>query len=263
MSTAAVEPLEAEPLEAEAEDQQDEKDVASEGGISTDLVRAYLKEIGKTPLLTAAQEVQLSQRIEAGLFANHKLAQPKLSPALRRDLEWVAAESGLPIVLKGILTREDALLAVEHGAAAVWVSNHGGRQLDGVAAGLDALPEVVEAVNAGFREGEKRAEAAGKQIRVGALLTAMRHAARSREIAELAVHTWDIARATGKSEDLDASVAEYGLVWAKQNLRPQFRGPEDEGKGFGPEVPVPDDAPIYERLAGWFGRDPQWSGKAT
>jgi len=69
------------------------------------------------------------------------------SPALTwRDLEWVAAESGLPIVLKGILTREDALFAVEHGVAAVWVSNHGGRQLDGVAAGLDALPEVVEAV---------------------------------------------------------------------------------------------------------------------
>jgi 4-hydroxymandelate oxidase len=69
------------------------------------------------------------------------------SPALTwGDLEWVAAESGLPIVLKGILTREDALLAVEHGAAAVYVSNHGGRQLDGVAAGLDALPEVVDAV---------------------------------------------------------------------------------------------------------------------
>jgi isopentenyl diphosphate isomerase/L-lactate dehydrogenase-like FMN-dependent dehydrogenase len=62
------------------------------------------------------------------------------------DLDWVAAESRLPIVLKGILTREDAALAVEHGAAAVYVSNHGGRQLDGVAAGLDALPEVVEAV---------------------------------------------------------------------------------------------------------------------
>jgi 4-hydroxymandelate oxidase len=71
----------------------------------------------------------------------------QMSSALTwRDLEWVAAESGLPIVLKGILTREDAALAVEHGAAAVYVSNHGGRQLDGVAAGLDALPEVVEAV---------------------------------------------------------------------------------------------------------------------
>jgi isopentenyl diphosphate isomerase/L-lactate dehydrogenase-like FMN-dependent dehydrogenase len=63
-----------------------------------------------------------------------------------RDLEWIRAELPLPLVLKGILTREDAELAVEHGADAVWVSNHGGRQLDGVAAGLDALPEVAEAV---------------------------------------------------------------------------------------------------------------------
>jgi isopentenyl diphosphate isomerase/L-lactate dehydrogenase-like FMN-dependent dehydrogenase len=69
------------------------------------------------------------------------------SPAVTwRDLEWIRTETQLPLVLKGILTREDALLAVEHGADAVWVSNHGGRQLDHVAAGLDALPEVVESV---------------------------------------------------------------------------------------------------------------------
>jgi isopentenyl diphosphate isomerase/L-lactate dehydrogenase-like FMN-dependent dehydrogenase len=61
------------------------------------------------------------------------------------DLEWLAAY-GLPIVLKGILTAEDALLACEHGAAAVVVSNHGGRQLDGVPASLDVLEEVAEAV---------------------------------------------------------------------------------------------------------------------
>ena len=48
-------------------------------------------------------------------------------------------------MLKGVLTAEDALLAAEHGASAIVVSNHGGRQLDGVAASLDALPEVVEA----------------------------------------------------------------------------------------------------------------------
>jgi isopentenyl diphosphate isomerase/L-lactate dehydrogenase-like FMN-dependent dehydrogenase len=63
-----------------------------------------------------------------------------------RDLEWVAGEGRLPVVLKGIATAEDAQLAVEHGAAAVVVSNHGGRQLDGAPATLDALPEVVEAV---------------------------------------------------------------------------------------------------------------------
>jgi 4-hydroxymandelate oxidase len=73
--------------------------------------------------------------------------QFRMSPSLTwRDLEWIAAESQLPVVLKGLLTREDALLAVEHGAAGIIVSNHGGRQLDGVAATLDALPEVVEAV---------------------------------------------------------------------------------------------------------------------
>jgi 4-hydroxymandelate oxidase len=69
------------------------------------------------------------------------------SPTLTwNDLDWIRSELPLPLVLKGILTREDAILAVEHGANAVWVSNHGGRQLDGVAAGLDALPEVVKAV---------------------------------------------------------------------------------------------------------------------
>ncbi len=62
-----------------------------------------------------------------------------------RDLEWLAGY-GLPVVVKGILTAEDARLACEHGAAAVVVSNHGGRQLDGVPASLDALPEVIEAV---------------------------------------------------------------------------------------------------------------------
>ena len=63
-----------------------------------------------------------------------------------RDLDWLAGVSPLPLVLKGVLTREDALLGCEHGAAAIVVSNHGGRQLDGVSATLDALPEVVEAV---------------------------------------------------------------------------------------------------------------------
>ena len=62
-----------------------------------------------------------------------------------RDLEWLHSVSPLPLVIKGILTAEDALLAAEHGASAIVVSNHGGRQLDGVPASLDALPEVVEA----------------------------------------------------------------------------------------------------------------------
>ena len=62
-----------------------------------------------------------------------------------RDLEWLSGY-GLPLVVKGLLTAEDAQLACEHGAAAVVVSNHGGRQLDGVPASLDVLEEIVDAV---------------------------------------------------------------------------------------------------------------------
>lgn len=64
-----------------------------------------------------------------------------------RDLEALCAESDLPVLVKGILTEEDARLACEHGVAGIVVSNHGGRQVDGVAASIDALPEVVEAVD--------------------------------------------------------------------------------------------------------------------
>jgi isopentenyl diphosphate isomerase/L-lactate dehydrogenase-like FMN-dependent dehydrogenase len=63
-----------------------------------------------------------------------------------RDIEQFTSIAELPVVVKGVLTAEDALLACEHGAAALVVSNHGGRQLDGVAATLDALPKVVDAV---------------------------------------------------------------------------------------------------------------------
>jgi isopentenyl diphosphate isomerase/L-lactate dehydrogenase-like FMN-dependent dehydrogenase len=70
------------------------------------------------------------------------------SPAVSwRDLERLRSLSRLPVVLKGILTAEDALLACEHGADAIVVSNHGGRQLDSVPGTLDALPEVAEAVD--------------------------------------------------------------------------------------------------------------------
>jgi isopentenyl diphosphate isomerase/L-lactate dehydrogenase-like FMN-dependent dehydrogenase len=63
-----------------------------------------------------------------------------------RDLEWLHEQAGMPVLAKGILTAEDAVLAADHGCAAVVVSNHGGRQLDRAVASLDALPEVVDAV---------------------------------------------------------------------------------------------------------------------
>ncbi len=62
------------------------------------------------------------------------------------DVERFAAETELPVLVKGVLTARDARLAAEHGAAGVIVSNHGGRQLDTTLSGADALPEVVDAV---------------------------------------------------------------------------------------------------------------------
>jgi isopentenyl diphosphate isomerase/L-lactate dehydrogenase-like FMN-dependent dehydrogenase len=65
------------------------------------------------------------------------------------DVAWIKREAmppDMPLVLKGIMTAEDAILAMEAGADAIMVSNHGGRQLDGCFSSIDALPEIVAAV---------------------------------------------------------------------------------------------------------------------
>src|SRR5579871_251038 len=63
------------------------------------------------------------------------------------DLKWIREAWPGPILVKGVITTDDARRSLDAGAAAVVVSNHGGRQLDGVAASLRALPEIVEVVN--------------------------------------------------------------------------------------------------------------------
>ncbi|KAB0383683.1 hypothetical protein FD755_005600 [Muntiacus reevesi] len=62
------------------------------------------------------------------------------------DIKWLRRLTSLPIVAKGILRGDDAKTAVKHGLDGILVSNHGARQLDGVPATIDALPEIVEAV---------------------------------------------------------------------------------------------------------------------
>lgn len=71
---------------------------------------------------------------------------PDHGPVTEEVLERVRGMTSLPLVVKGILTPEDARTAVRHGAKAVIVSNHGGRQLDGAPAALDVLPSIVSAV---------------------------------------------------------------------------------------------------------------------
>ena len=62
------------------------------------------------------------------------------------DLDWIRAEWDRPIVIKGVLDPEDARASVKIGAQGIVVSNHGGRQLDGVRSSISALPRIVDAV---------------------------------------------------------------------------------------------------------------------
>jgi 4-hydroxymandelate oxidase len=74
-------------------------------------------------------------------------ASSLIDPTLTwESVEWLSSITRLPVLVKGILTAEDAREAVARGLAGVIVSNHGGRQLDGAVAAIEALPEVVEAV---------------------------------------------------------------------------------------------------------------------
>jgi isopentenyl diphosphate isomerase/L-lactate dehydrogenase-like FMN-dependent dehydrogenase len=97
------------------------------------------RELG-TPSLTAATGGGRAMSIEETFaLMNHSLTWA--------DVEDLASECSLPVLVKGLLTAEDAELALGHGAGGVIVSNHGGRQLDRSLATGDALPEIAEALD--------------------------------------------------------------------------------------------------------------------
>jgi isopentenyl diphosphate isomerase/L-lactate dehydrogenase-like FMN-dependent dehydrogenase len=97
------------------------------------------KELG-TPSLSAAVGGDEALTIEETFaLMNHALTWS--------DVEGLASECSVPVLVKGVLTSEDAELALEHGAAGVVVSNHGGRQLDRSLATAEALPEIAAALD--------------------------------------------------------------------------------------------------------------------
>jgi isopentenyl diphosphate isomerase/L-lactate dehydrogenase-like FMN-dependent dehydrogenase len=129
--------------------------VFDDRGITTDLVEEAVDSGYGALVLTVdapflgrrERDLRIDFKIPEGLTVSGNIFGEGFDTSLSwRDLEWLAGY-GLPVVVKGLITAEDARLACEHGAAAVVVSNHGGRQLDGVSATLDALEEVVEAVD--------------------------------------------------------------------------------------------------------------------
>jgi 4-hydroxymandelate oxidase len=94
--------------------------------------------------------VQLPAGVTAPYFhhlASHSGASSAFQIVTWRDVEWLRRATSLPVLLKGIVTGDDARLAVEHGASGIVVSNHGGRNLDTLPATIEALPEVVAAVD--------------------------------------------------------------------------------------------------------------------
>jgi isopentenyl diphosphate isomerase/L-lactate dehydrogenase-like FMN-dependent dehydrogenase len=115
-----------------------ERDIRNGFGLPSHLRRANF---------TADQDVDVSERDQgASALALH--AGAMLDSALTWEaLKWLRGVTRLPLLLKGVLTAEDAVLALEHGVDGIIVSNHGGRQLDGVPATIEALPEVVDAVH--------------------------------------------------------------------------------------------------------------------
>jgi len=89
---------------------------------------------------------RLPSHLRKANFPNNEAAEATIALTWE-SLAWLRSLTPLPLILKGILTPEDALLAVEQGVDGIIVSNHGGRQLDGVAASIEVLPEIAAAIN--------------------------------------------------------------------------------------------------------------------
>ncbi|HEY2260972.1 MAG TPA: alpha-hydroxy acid oxidase [Solirubrobacteraceae bacterium] len=125
------------------------------------------------------------------------------------DIERFVAESPLPVLLKGILTAEDAVLAAEHGVAGVIVSNHGARQLDTVLAGADALPEIADAV------GDRLDVLVDGGIRHGSdVLKALALGARAVLIGQPAIWGLAVAGADGVRRVVEILLSEFDTALA-------------------------------------------------
>src|SRR3954453_12135480 len=114
-----------------------------------DLGRAYLPFLRGIGLANYTSDPVFTSRLDSDSLATtgaagiETFANPDLSWT---DIAWLRAQTELPLLVKGINTAEDARRALDAGVDGVIVSNHGGRQVDGAIAALDALPEVAGAV---------------------------------------------------------------------------------------------------------------------
>lgn len=116
----------------------------------------------RTPVHLSFPIIELtSEKIQAQTHDSGFMAFNSDSHSWAKEIPWLRSITKMQIYIKGVLTAEDTLLAIKYGCDGIIVSNHGGRQLDGVAATLDALPECVAAaaghipvhIDGGFRRG--------------------------------------------------------------------------------------------------------------
>ncbi len=98
------------------------------------------------PVWEETPEDYLHANVAPDLVAASATGFEKLAGITPDVISWLSGVAGLPVVVKGVLRGDDARAAVDAGAAAVWVSNHGGRQLDQAVSTMRALPEVAAAV---------------------------------------------------------------------------------------------------------------------
>ncbi len=184
-------------------------------------------------------EFSLPQGMELANLANLEIPQTKgesglltyfarqLDPSLTwQDVEWLQSLTELPVVVKGILRGDDARRAVECGVKGIVVSNHGGRQLDGAIATIDALAEVVAAVgdraevlvDGGIRRGTdilKAIALGAKAVLVGRPILwglAVGGEVGARRVLELLREELDLAMALSgcaKIDDIDVGLVQH------------------------------------------------------
>ena len=104
---------------------------------------------------TRRRDISNDFKVSASFVANFDQSSPKglqnldyIDASINwSDISWLKRVTSLPVLVKGIMTVEDSLLSLEYGVDGIVVSNHGGRQLDGVPATIEVLPSIVRAVN--------------------------------------------------------------------------------------------------------------------
>ena len=114
-----------------------ERDLRNRFHLPDGIRLANVPSSGSVPLPVGHGESGLANHFASGIDAG----------LTWRDVEWLRSITRLPVLIKGIVRGDDARRAVDHGAAGIIVSNHGGRQLDTAIASVRALPEVAEAVD--------------------------------------------------------------------------------------------------------------------